>query len=139
MLIPTQVQETPVNFSLHTPTIDTANSGASNQQQWNHNNRKGGSQFGHSRNHHGSAGGNGKTWDFERQGFAPQPSLLAHLPIESALSEYQKAMTASKRIQDQQEAAHGNTTDDEDDLSTKYFSPNAGPYVYENGTLKQNS
>ena len=59
-------------------------------------------------------------------GFTPQPTLICHLPIESALTEFNRKATENK-----EEESLGEESDD-----VAAFSSLNGPYTYEKGSLR---
>ena len=69
-------------------------------------------------------------------GFAPQPALYCHLPVDSAFTEFRRRATQPSPKSDpaQDNAIQGAQEDD-----IKAFSSLDGPYTYENGSLRQQS
>ena len=64
--------------------------------------------------------------------FAPRQALFCHVPIESALTEYQRKVTQSAYPQ-----ASASQTSDSGKEEQATFSSLNGPYYYENGSLRQ--
>ena len=64
-------------------------------------------------------------------GFAPQPALFCHLPIESALTEFKRKVTQHLPSNDAGDKEAESLGDD-----VAAFSSHSGPYIYDKGSLR---